>query len=184
MTTLFSSQVKGARLHIREGASNLSHRPVEPRTGRHSQIVEELRRPGLQVTREEASLTRRTASEHGRVKLTDRETRHNFTKAGDVVFGLMAPVDTLNSHLRKIAPQVCQRSFVQETSEIEGGVGQKLAAPDADEEFEILLLDLFGRPLPSRASQNPVRLPEGSFVAFKLSDCAQHLMIGCRRQNA
>lgn len=119
VTALFSSQVKGARLHIREGAANLSHRPVEPRTGRHGEVVVELRRPGPKVTCKESGLARRTASEHGRVKLTDRETRHDFTKAGNVIFGLMPPVHTLNPHLRKIAPQVGERTFVKKSSKIE-----------------------------------------------------------------
>ena len=58
-----------------------------------------------------------------------------------MILRLRHAVGARNADARQILAQARQRPLVQEAGEIIGGVGQQLAAPDADEEIEEFALD-------------------------------------------
>lgn len=76
-----------------------------------------------------------------RVECADDETAHHFAQGGYVIFRLPDPVAALYAQTRHVVSQLGQRLFVQETGEIVGSIGEKLAAADADEQVVIFLFD-------------------------------------------
>ena len=58
-----------------------------------------------------------------------------------MILRLVIAFDPLNTDHREIIPQTCERTLVEKAGEIVRGVRQKLAAPEPDEEIEILALD-------------------------------------------
>ena len=77
-----------------------------------------------------------------------------------MILGLRLAFGALDAEPREILAQPRQRPLVQEAGEIVRAVGQQLAAPEPDEEIEILALDALGigaAARPRRARHAPAR---------------------------
>ena len=77
-----------------------------------------------------------------RRELTAGDAGHDLAKDSGVIFRLMLILDPLDAEFDQVFAQAGQRPLVQEAGDVIGAVGQELATPDADEEFEELAFDL------------------------------------------
>src|SRR5262245_65764466 len=74
--------------------------------------------------------------------LFTNERRHDLAQDGGVIFGLRLAGRGLDAKALEVAAQARQRPLVEETRQIVGGVGQELAAAEADEEIKVFAPDL------------------------------------------
>ena len=63
---------------------------------------------------------------------------HGFKQGGDVIFGIEVAVGALDAKFSQIFTHPTEWALVEEARQIERGVGEQFAPPDADEEIEKL----------------------------------------------
>ena len=99
-----------------------------------------------------------------------------------MILRLVIALDAFNTDHREIIPQACERTLVQEAGEIVRGVGQKLAAPEPDEEIEILALD--AREIRSRRGfgESDMRDAERAGIAAEPRKARKQVGIGSTRE--
>ena len=76
----------------------------------------------------------------GAAKRPLEQARHDLAQDRGVVLRLDIALAALDAERLEIAAQPRQRALVQEAGQVVGAVGQQLAAPEPDEEIEILAL--------------------------------------------
>src|SRR5439155_4356938 len=108
-----------------------------------------------------------------RRKLSPDETRHDFAQNGRVVFGFTLPLDAFDAESPQILAQARQRALVEKSGQVVRTVGQKLAAPDADEEVEKLARDRFGDPSGRGLGQRCMRNTKRRCIPVKLGDASE-----------
>ena len=101
-----------------------------------------------------------------------------------MVLGLDISLGALNSQPVEILAQARQRALVEKSGQVIRTVGQKLAAPDADEEVEKLTRDRFGDPSGRGLGQRCMRNTKRRCIPVKLGDASeQHRIRGTCQQS-
>ncbi len=99
-----------------------------------------------------------------------------------MIFRLRLTGNALDAELGQVGAQARERPLVQEPGEIVGAVGQKLAAPEADEEVEILALDARGIGPAGRLGERGVGQSDRRSVAAQAAQPVQQPGIRSPRQ--
>src|SRR4051812_49298581 len=76
-----------------------------------------------------------------RFEVTAREAGHDLEQDSDIILGLARRAGALDPEPLQIFAHPRQRPLVQKTGQIIGGIGQQLAATEANEKSEEFLAD-------------------------------------------
>ena len=77
----------------------------------------------------------------GAAKVTPDQTAHDIEQTGDVILGFTHTLGALDPYRIHLSTQVGQRPIVQKSGQVITCKGKDLAAPDANEQFHILVAD-------------------------------------------
>src|SRR5262245_57469678 len=79
-----------------------------------------------------------TIRSSGSSHIASSEPCHDFTKDRSVILRLQLTLDPLDAEAPKVLAQSRERALMEKTGQVVGRIGEKLAAPQPDEEIEEL----------------------------------------------
>src|SRR5690606_25592658 len=149
---------------VQEETADGSHRHEEARRGRGLQILEKARRPAGDVTVKEASLC---CEIRWLAEGAPDEARHHLAERGDMVLRLADSFSPRDAKLGHVLTQPRQGPIMEKTGQVIGGIGKQLGLAHADEEVEMLALDLLELAAPRHLGQRPDGLAQLRGIAFE-----------------
>src|SRR6266852_1188155 len=113
-----------------------------------------------------------------------RQPRHDLAQDRGMILGLGLAGSPFDAELLQIRAQPRQRPLVQKTGEIVGPIGQKLAAPDADEEIEIFALDALDLAAAGGVRERGMRRSDRARIAAQAGEALEQAGIGGAREQS
>ena len=160
-------------------------RPIAP-TGAYSTAARAVSRSVKNCAAQAAmwrSKKRSLHTERGRgAEAALDQAGHHLAQRRDVVLGLLDLGGARHAELGHVAAQPRERLLVQEPGQIIGGIGNQLAAADADEQLEILVRHPGRGRLRRFGSERPDALAEGGFITLQPGRDVEQGLVGWRRE--
>ena len=120
----------------------------------------------------------------GSTKASVRQARHDLAQNRRVILGLRLAGGSLDCKLFKMRAQPRERTLMQKAGEIIRRVGQKLSAPEPDEQVEIFPLDAFGAGPLRRLRERRVCQPERAWIPAQRGETLEQRAVRrAREQN-
>ncbi len=105
--------------------------------------------------------------------MTGNDAAHHLAQHGDMILRLGNALCSLYAERGQIFPHLGERALMQETGKIVGGIGQQLAAADADEKAEELVSHLLRCSAAGRDAEPDMGHAQRAGVAFDAGQACQ-----------